>query len=156
MEPNFVKISFRYRSDVLEEEVVETMWAEVIDVEKGLYKLDSIPFYGPLIATDDIFYAEYDNTEQHLVFKEIIEHSGNSIVQVIIIMDGNAYKEDIREELKHLDCLSEGLNDRFFSVEILEHINYKIIMDLLEDYVKKGILAYAEPCLSIKHQNDIE
>lgn len=155
MESNFLKILFRYYSDVLEEEVVETMWSDVIDAEKGLYRLDSIPFYGPLIATDDIFYAEYDNIEESLVFKEIVEHSGNSIVQVMV-MDGKTDKEIIREELKQLECLSEGLNDTFFSLEVLENINYKIIMDLLEDYVEKGILVYAEPCLSIKHQNDIE
>jgi len=155
MESNFVKVLFRYYSDVLEEEVVETMWSDVIDTEKGLYRLDSIPFYGPLIATDDIFYAEYDSNKESLVFKGIVEHSGNSIVQVMI-MDGKTDKEIVREELKQLECLSEGLNDSFFSLEIVEKINYKTIIDLLEEYVEKGILAYAEPCLSVKHQNDIE
>jgi hypothetical protein len=41
---NYVKILFRFYSDVLEEETVETMWAVIMDQEKGLYKLDSIPF----------------------------------------------------------------------------------------------------------------
>ncbi|MFZ0596665.1 MAG: hypothetical protein WAM46_06765, partial [Flavobacterium sp.] len=31
------------------------MWGEIIDLEKGHFKLDNIPFFGPLIATDDIF-----------------------------------------------------------------------------------------------------
>ena len=52
------KILFKYYSDYLDEVVSETMWAEIIDLEKGLFKLDNIPFFGPLIATDDIFYAE--------------------------------------------------------------------------------------------------
>lgn len=155
METNFVKVLFRYYSDVLEDEVVETMWSNTVNVEKGLYRLDSIPFYGPLIATDDIFYAEYDVKEERLVFKEVIKHSGNSIIQVMV-MDSNTDKESIREELKQLECLSEGLNDKFFSVEILEHINYKTITVLLENYVEKRVLAYAEPCLSKKHLNDIE
>ena len=61
---NSKKVLFRYFSDVLEEETVETMWAETIDEENGIYRLDSIPFYGPLIATDDIFYAEFDENRR--------------------------------------------------------------------------------------------
>jgi hypothetical protein len=41
---NNVKILFRFYSDVLDEETVETMWASIIDKNKGLYKLDNIPF----------------------------------------------------------------------------------------------------------------
>ena len=92
------KILFRYYSDLLEDTVVETMWAEIIDLEKGYYKLDNIPFFGPLIATDDIFYAEYDEDEERLVYKKTIETSGNSIVQVIILEKGFD-KEIIREKL---------------------------------------------------------
>ena len=55
---NSVKILFRYYSSVLDKWTVETMWADVVDADKGLYKLDSIPFYGPLVASDDIIFAE--------------------------------------------------------------------------------------------------
>jgi len=51
---NYVKILFRFHSDVLDEETVETMWATIVDKDKGFYKLDSIPFYAPLVASDDI------------------------------------------------------------------------------------------------------
>ena len=54
------KVLFRYFSPVLKEEIVETMWAIVIDEVKGLYRLDNIPFYGPQIATEDEFFAELD------------------------------------------------------------------------------------------------
>lgn len=40
------KILFKYYSDYLDEVVSETMWAEIIDLEKGLFKLDNIPFLG--------------------------------------------------------------------------------------------------------------
>ncbi len=63
---NYVKILFRYHSSVLDEWTVETMWAEIVDAEKGLYKLDNILFYGPLVATDDIVLAEYDDDEERL------------------------------------------------------------------------------------------
>src|SRR6187431_401242 len=104
MAETHTKILFRYRSDVLDEEVVETMWSEIIDLEKGIYKLDNIPFYGPLIATDDIFYAKYDENEEMVTYKETISISGNSILQVVLLKD-NFDKEIIREKLRMMDCL---------------------------------------------------
>ena len=41
------------------------MWAAIVDKEKGLYKIDSIPFYAS-IASDDIVFAEYEETENML------------------------------------------------------------------------------------------
>jgi hypothetical protein len=46
---NHVKIVFNYHSSVLDEWTVETMWAEIIDASKGLYKFDNIPFMGHLL-----------------------------------------------------------------------------------------------------------
>lgn len=112
MAETHAKILFRYHSDILDEVVVETMWSEIIDSEKGIYKLDNIPFYGPLIATDDIFYAKYDETEEATVYKETIEISGNSIIQVVILKE-NFDKEIIRAKLKLMGCESEGLNETF-------------------------------------------
>lgn len=151
---NFEKILFRYYSDVLDEEVVETMWAEIIDKEKGIYKLDSIPFYGPQIATDDLFLAEYNKVEERITYKETIEYSGNSIIQVVILKDGFD-KEIIRERLKLIDCLSEGLNKKCFSVEIKKNIDYSIVKALLNEYLNIDIADFAEPCLSEKHKNDL-
>jgi hypothetical protein len=67
-EDNYVKILFRFHSDVLDEETVETMWAIVVNKDKGYYKLDSIPFYAPLVASDDIVFAEFDEQEQMLTY----------------------------------------------------------------------------------------
>jgi hypothetical protein len=49
-----VKILFRLYSTILEEMTVETMWAKVVDEDQGLYGLDNIPFYLPVIASGDI------------------------------------------------------------------------------------------------------
>lgn len=148
------KIKFRYFSDVLEEETVETMWAEIIDAEKGIYKLDSIPFYGPLIASDDIFYAQYDEDEESIIFKEIIKSSGNSVVQIIVMKD-DYDKEILQKKLLVLGCISEGVNDKYFVTEILENINYNSIKTLLDKYENEEVIGYAEPILSPKHQDDI-
>jgi hypothetical protein len=92
---NFVKILFRFYSDVLGEWTVETMWAETIDKDKGFYKIDNIPFYAS-IASDDIVFAEYDEDEKMLTYRETVEYSGNSLIQVVI-MDKSVVTNDIRD-----------------------------------------------------------
>ena len=54
---NYVKILFRFHSDVLDEETVETMWATIVDKDKGLYKLDSISSQQRLPIDTDIFFC---------------------------------------------------------------------------------------------------
>ena len=154
-ESNQEKILFKYHSNILDELTVETIWANVIDKENGIYKLDNIPFYGPLIATDDEFYAEFDESEQILTYRKTTKHSGNSIVLVIIMQEGFD-KEIIRNRFKELNCTSEGVNDSYFSMEILSETNYIGIKKILDEYENNGILGYAEPCLSEKHQSDLK
>lgn len=154
MQETHKKILFKYYSDLLEDTVVETMWAEIIDLEKGIFKLDNIPFFGPLIATDDLFYAEIDEDEQRLVYKETIESFGNSIIQVVILEKGFD-KEIIREKLKALNCQSEGLNETLFAVEVVRDVDYSIVKSVLSEYVAEEIIDFAEPCLSDKHRADL-
>lgn len=148
------KILFKYYSDYLDEVVSETMWAEIIDLEKGLFKLDNIPFFGPLIATDDIFYAEYDETEERFMHRKTIQNSGNSIIQVAVLEKGFD-KEIIREKLKAINCLSEGLNETFFAAEIAKDVDYSLVRSLLNEYESQEIIEFAEPCLSEKHRADL-
>ena len=154
IENDFKKITFRYFSNILEEDIVETMWAEVINEEKGIFRLYNIPFYGPLIAPNDVFYAEYDESEETWVFRKVIESSGNSVIQVVI-MKVDFDKEIIRKELVNLGCESEGMKDNFFSIEVPKSIDYKIIKNLLDKYENEEIIEYAEPILSIEHQNNL-
>ncbi len=53
------------------------MWAEIIDESSGQYKIDNIPFFAA-IAPGDIVFAEFDETEQFLTYRETVEYSGNS------------------------------------------------------------------------------
>jgi len=149
------KILFKYHSNVLDELTVETMWSEIIDKENGIYKLDNIPFYGPLIATDDEFYAEFDESEQMLTYRKTTKFSGNSIVLVVITQNGFD-KEIIRNRFKELNCESEGLNDSYFSMEIVKNIDYSKIREILDEYENDGIIEFSEPCLSEKHQTDLK
>ena len=151
---NTVKILFRYHSSVLDEWTVETMWADVVDASKGLYKLNSIPFYGPLVASDDIIFAEYDEDEKMLTYRETIKNSGNSIVTVVI-MDKTYDINTIRDIFKDLGCLSERVNDAYFSMEVLVDKNYKPVKEKLTELEDEGIIGYAEPCLSDIHREQI-
>ena len=90
-----------------------------------------------------------------LTYQKTTKHSGNSIVLVIITQDGFD-KEIIRDRFKELSCTSEGLNDSYFSMEILKDVNYSGIKKILKEYENDGILEYAEPCLSEKHQTDLK
>jgi hypothetical protein len=136
---------------VLDEWVVETMWAEPVDIEKGLYKIDSIPFYGPLVASDDIVFAEYDEDEERLTYRRTVEPSGNSIVTVVT-MDRSYDINEVRDIFKRLNCLSERANDGYFSMEIPFDEDYAPIRQKLSELQDEGIIEYSEPCLSEKHR----
>lgn len=147
---NFVKILSRFYSNVLDEWTVETMWAEVVDKGKGLYKIDSIPFYAS-IASDDIVFAEYDDAEKMLTYKETVEYSGNSLIQVVI-MDKTVLTNDIRDIFNSLHCQSEKIKEGYFVIEILADKDYQPIKLKLTELQDAGVIDYAEPVLSDKHQ----
>jgi hypothetical protein len=145
-----VKILFRYYSNVLEQETVETVWATIVDKDKGLYKLDNIPFYGPVVASEDIVFAEYDDTEEMLTYRRTVEHSGNSIIQVVLI-DKSKDINNIRKIFEDLNCISEKVNDGYFAMEVLFDKDYRPIKQKLTELEDEGTIGYAEPCLSEKH-----
>lgn len=154
MTENQQKVLFRFHSEILDEVISETMWSDIIDAEKEIYKLDNIPFFGPLIATDDIFYAKYDEKEGAVVYKETIETSGNSIIQ-IVTLNNDFDHEIIREKLNEMNCVSEVLNEKYFVAEIKKNIDYSLIKQFLNEYSELGLLDFAEPCLSKKHCDDL-
>lgn len=155
MEDSFKKILFKYHSNVLNKAVKETMWALEVDLEKGHYQLDSIPFYGASIATNDVFKATFDEDEGFLVYENTVTTSGNSIV-LVIITDEMSDGKLLQQAFKNRHCDSEALNDSYFSMEIPKSVDYKRIKEVLDDYEIKKIINYAEPCLSKKHREDLQ
>lgn len=148
---NHVKILFRFYSEFLEEETVETMWAQVVDEIEGLYKIDNIPFYARSIASDDVVFAEFDETESQLVFRYIVEFSGNSTVRVVRLKDSVDINE-IRKTFECLGCLSEKVNDGYFAMEIPANVDYKNIKQNLNELQLTGLIDFEEACLSEEHQ----
>lgn len=151
MQDENVKILFQFHSDIFDEEMVETMWATIVDKDKGFYKLDNIPFYAPLVASDDIVFAEFDEQQQMLTYRKTIEFSGNSTVQVVL-MDKTKDVNSIRKIFEELGCVSEKVNEGYFSMEIPSMIDYKLIKQKLDDLEQNEIIGYAEPCLADQHR----
>ncbi|CAM2900625.1 protein of unknown function [Flavobacterium succinicans] len=143
-----VKILFRFYSNILNDWTVETMCASIIDEKEGKYKLDNIPFYAP-VSCGDIISAEFNQEEQRLVYKETIEHSGNSTIQVIVAK--NESIENLREMFKLLGCDSEKFSDSYFVMEIPAAISYVPIREKLNYLEEENIISYAEPNLSKNH-----
>lgn len=145
----YQKLLIRFYSNVLDEETVETLWSTGVDKNKGLYKLENIPFYAPL-ASDDIVFAEFDEDEQMLTYRETIEYSGNSTIQVVL-MDKSKDINTIRELFKDLGCITEKLNDNYFSMEVPAKVDYKNIKIKLNYLRDQNIIDYAVPCLAEGH-----
>lgn len=147
------KILVRYFSNVLDEIVVETLWAKTIDAEKGLYKIDNIPFYGPKFSSDDIVSAEYDDDEERITFRKVVEYSGNSTIQVIVL-DENFNVETLRNEFKELGCETEGTGSNYFVMEVPFNNNYTPLYKKLNKLESAGKIAFAEANISQKHLNE--
>lgn len=145
------KIIFRFFSEVFNREMVETLWAQEEDKDKGLYRIDSIPYYVPLIATNDVVRATYDAMEEGLLYKETITPSGNSTIQVIRQNEEIPLLE-IRKKFAQLGCVSVEVNEDFFVMEVPLTVNYAVVKELLDDLEDAEEIEYAEPSLSDVHR----
>lgn len=57
----------------------------VISEEQGMYQISNSPYKSDICALGDIIYAEFDEGEDHLIYKHTLEHSGNAAVQIELI-----------------------------------------------------------------------
>jgi hypothetical protein len=149
---NKVKIAFRFYSDILDQETIERMWAWVIDERLGLYKLESIPFYAKSLAVGDTIVAVYNEEERALTFQNIIRFSGHSTVQVVVL-DKSVNTDALRNVFHEMGCGSEKQFDRYFSLDIPSGISYNIVRDKLSEMEAKGVISYAEACVSDLHRD---
>ena len=151
MQEDSVKILFNFHSDIFNEEMVETMWATIVDSNKGFYKIDNIPFYVPLVASGDIVFAEFDEQQLMLTYRKTVEFSGNSTIQVVLI-DKLKDINSIRKTFEKLGCDSEKVSDGYFSMEIPALVDYRLIKQKLDELEQNEIIGYAEPCLADQHK----
>lgn len=145
------KIIFRFYSELFEQDIEESLWAFELDKENRLYQIDSIPLYVPLIASNDIVFADYNTNSKELVYKKTVSHSGHSTIQVVLADETKPLKE-IREIFSNLRCVSEEVNDTFFVMDIPDDVDYKIVKAELDRLEGEEIIEYAEPSLSDQHR----
>ena len=145
------KIIFRFDSALFGKEMSETLWALEVDATENLYKIDSIPYYVPLIATEDIVRAIYNKMEEGLLYQETVTPSGNSTIQVIRQNEETPLL-DLRKEFALLGCVSVEVNEDFFVLEVPAEVNYAVVKDKLDALEQEGEIEYAEPSLSEMHR----
>lgn len=145
-----LKVLFKFYSNALDEWTAETMWAEIVDLDKGHFKIDNIPFYASF-ACDDIIFAEYDENETMLIYKELVKASDNSTIQVIMI-DKSVGTNNVREIFNLLGCESEKFSDDYFVINVPGEINYSLVKAKLSAVKSDNIIDFAESCLSEKHR----
>lgn len=146
----YVKILFKFYSDLLEEDTKESLWATVIDELRGIYQIDNIPFYIPSIAYGDLVFASYDKDEGMLVYQYCLEYSGNSTIQVVL-MNKNFATNTIRDIFNAMQCESEKFAEGYFVIDVPAAIDYKPVKQKLEQLKNEGIIDYAEPCIAENH-----
>ena len=86
-----------------------------------------------------------------LTYRKTIENSGNSIVNVVM-MDKSIDVNTVRDIFNNLGCLSEKVNEGYFSMEILADKDYRPIKQKLNELEDEGVIGFAEPCLSNLHR----
>ncbi|MCC9165382.1 DUF4265 domain-containing protein [Pontibacter harenae] len=145
------EITIKFFSEIFDKEMEEPLWAVVVDKEKGHYRIDSLPFYAPLIATNDVVLATFDEENQRLVYKNTVEASGNSTIHVVVTNDAQDI-EEVRNIFTKLGCVSEKLNEHYFALEIPFNADYSLAKAELDKLEEEEIIEYAEPSLSEIHQ----
>jgi len=144
---NMKKLTFKFWNDILDEDYVETVWAEIIDEEKGHFQIENVPFFVKSYSVGDIVFAELENDE--LIVKDLVEESGNSTVNIVFLK--TEYKEKVLKELNYLGCDFEGLESilpGYYSLNISRKVNYIPIHNYLSSLEKDEVLSFREACLA--------
>ena len=151
----FVKIVFRFYSELFEKEMIETMWCKPLDAELGIYQIDNIPFYAPLIAADDVILAEKDEKEGGmLAYKQTVKESGNSTIHLVRLND-QVDLNGLLNQLVDLGCNFEGVNDNYAAIDVPCDVQYKPIRELFDSFENDDVAGFSEACLSDLHQKQL-
>lgn len=151
MELQKTKVRFEFYNSVLDREEVETLWADVLDEQESIYRLDNIPYFVTNFSDGDIVKAIKMNDELPTVI-ELIEASGNSTLNIIFFENNDELCINrILNTLNDLGAEYEGMEQvikGYYSINIPKNIDYKPIKDLLTH--ESEFLDYREASLAHK------
>ena len=146
-------IAVTYHSDILGEEVTETLWALPVEGQEDIYQVNNIPYYGAEFSADDFVYAKWNEELQTLEYTGVAEHSGNSTVMVLLTKKA-PHVDELTAAVRELGGETETLNEQFFVVNILHDTNYFPIFSYLAAMEKDKMIQFAEPVISKKHRDE--
>jgi hypothetical protein len=141
------KVRFEFYNDVLDRQEVETMWADIVDEAKGIYKLDNIPFFVTSFACGDIVKAKKIDDGFPTVIK-LVEESGNSTINITFLSNEQPNKSDILKNLNDLGVDYEGMESLlpgYYSLNIPQRVNYLAVREFLSS--KEDVLDFREACI---------
>lgn len=144
-EEDFVKIAFELQQDAdgYPPDKWETLWAVRLE-ERGLYRVDNIPFYVKGISSEDLVRAE--QREGLLQFVGLVKASKNSVFRLYV-----ADVEDVqtaRDSFRALGCESEQSHiPKLFALEIPGSTKIEAVAALMDEGAEAGRWEYEQGVL---------
>jgi len=118
--------------------------------EGDYYRIKSIPLHALKIALYDLIVVR--NSKGVLYFHEIMEDSGRSVIQLIVLKQRQGIA--IGKALERFGCLWQKSKDgRRFAFDIPKHSSYSPIKNWLDEGQREQRWGYREACLSASHQS---
>lgn len=145
-----IKIIFEYFDEESQYKFVEALWAN--KVNNG-YAIDSIPFYIKSVAIGDIF--SVNNLDGEFIPNNLIEESGNSTIRLLFKQNSKVkrYRKELEKKMNVESELSNLAN--LVSLNVPLTIDYKTVIQYLDEGEKKQLWEYQEACISSIHRNQL-
>lgn len=122
---------------------VESVLAEK---EGEYFRIQSIPFFAPNIALNDLVSVEIEK-DGALYFDKLIEASGHSTLQIVFFNEKEI--SPTLETLQKLGCVWNGeALETLVNVDIPKDVSYFPIKEYLDEGEKNELLSYKEASLS--------
>ncbi|MCK6592214.1 MAG: DUF4265 domain-containing protein [Polyangiaceae bacterium] len=120
----------------------ETVWAT--HIENNRYRLCNIPFFAREATLDDV--VEVKEEGGVLVYKDIVQRSGNSLIRVIY--HNETEREELCRGLRALGCVTELNNiHRIVAVSVPPNVQLEAVQAFLQRGEEQGLWGYEEPIL---------
>jgi hypothetical protein len=113
--------------------------------EANFYRINSIPVHASKIALHDLIGVR--KREGVLYFNKIIESSGRSVIQMIVLKDRQI--KAIGKDLEQFGCMwRRGDDKHLIAFDVPKHVPYPPIRDWLDQGERDHRWGYKEACLS--------
>ncbi len=121
----------------------ESMWAE--DLGNDLYRLRNSPFYLYGYSFNDIVYAKFDPSIEKRVIQNTHELGGHSTYRIMITENTQTTRfEELLELLDQEHAYFEGVDDKYFAIDVEPQANIQKVLKLLNLGVTEKIWEFEE------------